>query len=90
MFSNGGRDLGGIVGSTTCMEKKGEKLILELDSLLVVQLIKNGPKSINVASRIIREIRRMLSFAWEVHIQYVMREGNRATDALANIGVRCG
>ena len=34
-----------------------KKLILELDSLLVVQLIKNGHKSINMASSIIMEIR---------------------------------
>ena len=65
-----------------------KKLILELDSLLVVQLIKNGPKSINVAISIIMKIRRMLSFAWKVRIQHVMREGNRAADALTNIRVR--
>ena len=62
-----------------------KKLILELDNLLVVQLIKNDPNSINVATSIIMEIRRMLSFAWEVRIQHVMREGNRAVDILANI-----
>ena len=52
-------------------KRKVRKLILELDSLLVVQLIKNDPKSINVASSIIMEIRRTLSFAWEVLIQHV-------------------
>ena len=54
----------------------------------MVQLVNNGPKSINVTTSISMEIRCTLSFAWEVRIQHVMTKENRAVDALANIGVQ--
>ena len=67
-------------------EKNVRKVILELDSLLVVQIIQGGQKSMNVFHSLVADIQRMLSLNWEVKIFHVMREANRAADCLANIG----
>ena len=37
-----------------------KKVILKLDSMVVIQLIKNDTKSINAANRLVMDIRRML------------------------------
>ena len=60
---------------------------MELDSKVAIQLIANGTKTINVANRLVKDIRKMLELDWEVHLQHVLYEGNRVADALANIGI---
>ena len=57
-----------------------------MDSLPAVQIFKNGSNNINVCYVLIMDIIRMLSLDWEVDIQHVFREGNRAADSLANFG----
>ena len=64
------------------------KIILEMDSKVAIQLITNGSKSVNEANRLVLDIRRMLNLDWVVQVKHVYREGNRAADALANIGIR--
>ena len=49
-----------------------KKVILELDSTVVIQLIKNGTKSINAANRLVMNIRMMLELDWKVHLQHVL------------------
>ena len=55
--------------------------------MVAIQLITNCAKSINTATRLVTDIRKMLELDWEVHLQHMLREGNRATDALVNIGI---
>ena len=50
------------------------KVILELDSTVAIQLIKNSTESINAANRLVMDIRRMLELDWEVQLQHVLRE----------------
>ena len=63
------------------------KVILELDSMMTIQLINNGTKSINTANRLAKDIKKMLELDWEVHMQHVLHEGNRVANALANIDI---
>ena len=67
-------------------ERNVKKVILEMDRLPVVHIFKNGSKNINGCHALVMDIRHMLSLDWEVHIQHVFREGNRAADSLANFG----
>ena len=64
-----------------------KKVILELNNTVAIQLIKNGTNSINATNRLVNDVRKMLELDWEVHLHYVLQEGNRVVDALANIGI---
>ena len=68
-------------------ERGCKKVILELDSTVVIQLIANGTKTINAANKLVKDIRKMFELDWEVHLQHVLLEGKRAADTLANIGI---
>ena len=60
--------------------------VLEMDNLPAIQIFAKTNNSITVCHGLIMDIRRILSLDWEVKIQHVYREGNRAADRLANLG----
>ncbi|MCH81151.1 putative non-LTR retroelement reverse transcriptase, partial [Trifolium medium] len=62
------------------------KVELNVDSVAVVKVIKEGGTASNMGYSLVKEIRRHISFGWEVKISQSYREANRCADALANMG----
>ena len=68
-------------------EKNIKKVILEMDNFSTIQIFSKDKSSITVYHGMIMDIKRMFSLDWEVMIQHVYREGNKAADTLANLGI---
>ncbi|MCH86415.1 putative non-LTR retroelement reverse transcriptase [Trifolium medium] len=59
---------------------------LNIDSIAVVDAIKNGRKSSSIRNSLVKQIRRSLELDWDIKIVHAYRESNKCADALANIG----
>jgi hypothetical protein len=64
------------------------KVELNIDSLAVVQTIKNRRLNSAVGGALVKlkHIWRILELNWKVEVSHTYREANRCADALANIG----
>ncbi|XP_045831496.1 uncharacterized protein LOC123922867 [Trifolium pratense] len=69
-----------------CWENGYRKVLCCSDSLLAVNLIKQGVTSHHRFANEIHIIRRMLENDWEVVITHTLREGNTCADVLAKMG----
>jgi ribonuclease HI len=73
-------------GLKLCWERGFRKVLCCSDSLLSVNLIKQG---VTVHHRFANEIsciRKLLNNAWEVNLTHTLREGNACADVLAKLG----
>ncbi|KAF7842450.1 RNA-directed DNA polymerase [Senna tora] len=72
----------------TGLEKAWElnlkRVIVESDSLSVINMIKKGLEDCHPLNPIINGIRYMASLNWEVTFDHVFRESNRVANSLAN------
>ncbi|PNX61822.1 ribonuclease H, partial [Trifolium pratense] len=59
---------------------------LNIDSAMVVQVLKTGNLNSPFGLTLVKNIRRLVDMEWEVHITHAYRESNRCADALTNIG----
>ncbi|GAU38380.1 hypothetical protein TSUD_147480 [Trifolium subterraneum] len=62
------------------------KVELNVDSVAVAKVIKEGGTASNMGYSLVKEIHRLVSFEWEVKIFHSYRETNRCADTLANMG----
>lgn len=76
--------LGMLLGLKIAWNNSMQKLLLEYDNLAMVMAIQGNFTNGIEASSLIREIRRMLLYDWEVHIAHVYQEANHIADWLAN------
>lgn len=71
------------------MDLGSRRVILEIESALIVQLlnkmINNKMIATNANSNLLVVIRTWLTKNWIVKVQYTYREGNRGVDYLANL-----
>ncbi|KAJ1410645.1 Ribonuclease H domain [Sesbania bispinosa] len=65
---------------------KISNLIVNVDSLLAVQMVKGSCKSTHHCMAIVRSIRKILSEHKSFILSHVFRESNRSADHLASIG----
>ncbi|KAF7830103.1 reverse transcriptase [Senna tora] len=67
-----------------------QNMILEADSLVVINMIKNGVEKDHPLFLIIADIRELAVKAdWNITFSHILREGNRVANVLANIAHRC-
>ena len=69
-------------------EKDYKRLILEMDSLLVINMIIKKHKQVNKYLSLLMDIFRLLDLQWDVRVQHTLREDNRGADAMANLGIQ--
>ncbi|CAA7018667.1 unnamed protein product [Microthlaspi erraticum] len=72
-------------GLVMAWEKKITKLEVEVDSELVVGILKQGIAASHPLSFLARMCHGFLLKDWEVRISHVFREANRVADGLANL-----
>jgi len=58
---------------------------LNVDSLLVVNIIRSGKESNASGRSLVQNIRQLLQINWEVKVKHSYREVNRCADVLVNI-----
>jgi ribonuclease HI len=68
------------------IDKGFKKVILESDSVVVINLIIKNNATMDRNYNFIMQIRRLLDRDWEVQTTHVYREANSAADWLANYG----
>lgn len=59
-------------------------LLMEVDSLCVIQLVASSSVTKNEYSLLILSMQELLQRNWHVHIKHIYRKANFAVDALAN------
>lgn len=69
------------------IDKGFKKVILESDSVVVINLIIKNNATMDRNYNFIMQIRRLLDRDWEVQTTHVYREANSAADWLANYGL---
>lgn len=74
-------------GLRICKEKGFTNIVIELDSLVLVQIIQGKVKSPWNIAYMIRSIFQLLGF-FNYSVQHIFREGNQAADFLANVGCK--
>ena len=57
-----------------------------MDNLPAVQIFTKANSKLTGCHGLLMNIRWMISLDWEVKIQHVYHEGNKAADTLANLG----
>ncbi|ONK56452.1 uncharacterized protein A4U43_C10F8860 [Asparagus officinalis] len=65
------------------------KVMVELDSAIVVQFLKEGISHSHPMSIIARDALALISEGWVTEIRHIYREGNRCADSLANLAQSC-
>ncbi|GKV48718.1 hypothetical protein SLEP1_g55522 [Rubroshorea leprosula] len=63
-----------------------QQLVLEMDSLLAIQLIQNRQVSAGPASALLTDIFMLIDFFSSCLVQHTLREGNLAADFMASMG----
>ncbi|KAL3833945.1 hypothetical protein ACJIZ3_008681 [Penstemon smallii] len=74
------------MGLTLAWERRIEKLEVELDSQVVINLIKNTDLETHALGAIIEDCRRLLRNPWTCVLKHTLRNGNKCADALAKLG----
>jgi hypothetical protein len=59
---------------------------LDVDSSAVVKVIKDGTTSSATGVSLLKSIRRLLEFDWNVKINHYYREANMCAHVMANLG----
>lgn len=62
------------------------KVLVQVDSAVVVQAITGDQMGSTSGWSLLREIRKLLRLVWEVKVVHVYREANRCADAMAALG----
>ena len=65
------------------------RLILEADSKLAINFVKEGVHDHHPLSGLVAHARRLLNQNWEVKLSHVFREGNCVADFLADFAHQC-
>jgi ribonuclease HI len=73
-------------GLELCWERGFRKVLCYSDSLLSVNLIKEGVTPHHRFANEIHRIKKLLARDWEVTISHTLREGNVCADVLAKLG----
>ncbi|MCI46434.1 ribonuclease H protein, partial [Trifolium medium] len=73
-------------GLELCWERGFRKVLCCSDSLLSVNLIKEGVTAHHRLANEICCIRKLLANDWEVILTHTLREGNACADVLAKLG----
>jgi hypothetical protein len=73
-------------GLKLCWESGYRKVLCCSDTLLAVNLIKQGVATHHRFANEVHSIRQMLDNDWEVVISHTLREGNACADVLAKMG----
>ncbi|MCI14070.1 ribonuclease H protein [Trifolium medium] len=63
-----------------------QKVELNVDSEVVVRVIKSGKTESAVGVSLTKEIARLMAMEWEVEVTHMYRVANRCADVLANEG----
>ncbi|GAU50453.1 hypothetical protein TSUD_373190 [Trifolium subterraneum] len=63
-----------------------KKIELNIDSEVVVRVLKNGTSNSAMGSSLLKHIKNLLALDWMVEISHSYREANKRADARANIG----
>ena len=69
-------------------ERGYRRLILEIDSLLAVNMIIKKHKQVNNYHSLLIDIFRLLDLQWNVRMQHTLREDNCGADVIANLGIQ--
>ncbi|EOY34747.1 Uncharacterized protein TCM_042327 [Theobroma cacao] len=72
-------------GLLLCKDRNIEKLWIEMDALVVIQMIQQSKKGSHDIRYLLASIRKCLSF-FSFRISHIFREGNQAADFLSNKG----
>ncbi|CAL1375198.1 unnamed protein product [Linum trigynum] len=79
-------ELAGVVyGLHTAWRLGYRKVVAQVDSMVIIQLIKEA-RNCHPHFTLINEVRGLLGRDWEVDLQHVFREGNVVADYLASLG----
>lgn len=62
-----------------------EKVIVEANSAIAINLVKEGCVEVHPSSSLVGKIREMTLRRWHLHFQHTCREGNKVADCLANL-----
>jgi hypothetical protein len=62
------------------------KIELHIDSIAVVQVVKERRVNSSMGNALARQIWKLLDLDWTVEISHTYREANKCVDALANLG----
>ncbi|CAN1182674.1 Putative ribonuclease H protein At1g65750, partial [Linum perenne] len=79
---------GAVTGLRTAWDHGYRKVELQVDSMTVVELVKNDEISTHQHTLDVLDLQELLRRDWEVNIRHVFKEGNRAADFLADTGFR--
>jgi ribonuclease HI len=63
-----------------------KKVEINVDSLVVVQVLKNGSTCSAMGLALVKKIQRLMQLEWDITISHSYREANYCADALANMG----
>ncbi|XP_059068266.1 uncharacterized protein LOC131858830 [Cryptomeria japonica] len=75
------------VGLKWCATKSMDKLVIEGDSQIILNGISLSKFQNWRLNNWLSRIKMLLDSLGDYHIQHMFREGNKATDALANLGI---
>ncbi|KAF7841723.1 putative ribonuclease H-like domain-containing protein [Senna tora] len=76
------------IGLELARKSSIQNLILESDSLVVINMVKNGVEKDHPLFTIITSIRELAAKDWNVTFSHTLREGNRVANLLANLAHR--
>jgi ribonuclease HI len=80
-------ELWGVLEGLRCVRRLGFlKVELNIDSLAVVQVVKERRVNSTLGITLARQIWKLLDLEWTVEISHTYREANKCADALANVG----
>ncbi|KAF7814314.1 ribonuclease H [Senna tora] len=65
--------------------KRFRSVTLKCDSEEALELIKNGTADNHPCSGLVHYIRKCINRCWNIDLQHVYREANRATDLMAKL-----
>ncbi|KAK5813447.1 hypothetical protein PVK06_028897 [Gossypium arboreum] len=74
------------VGEGLCLAKSFgiQRLIAELDSLMVVTFLRNAYDDSHLLGTLIWDCLVLIREGWEMEVRHILREGNKCVDHLAN------
>ena len=71
-------------GLTLCLHRGFNRIIVEVDSKCVVDILQRRDKRVGPNYRLTRDINKLLNKEWKIKIAHNYRERNRCADAIAN------
>jgi ribonuclease HI len=63
-----------------------KKVEISVDSIVVVQVLNKGGTCSAMGLALVKKIKRLIQFEWEIVISHSYREANSCADALASMG----